>query len=75
MTLTEAEFCISDSRRKLASYSDLAAIEQRDNLLPQIRDEIVRLEIAAQNLPCRSAKIHRLIQAWRRCHNALGARQ
>lgn len=71
MTFIEAEFCINDSRRKLASYSQLVATAKCDNLLAQIREEIVRLEIAAQNLPGRSAKIYRLIQGWRRCHDAL----
>lgn len=73
MTLTEAEICLSDSRRKLASYENLAAQAPRDSVLDQIRQEIVRLELVVQRLPSRSVKIHRLIQAWRRCHTNLWA--
>ena len=71
MTLSEAELHLNNSRHKLAAYGELPATSKREKALEAIREEIVRLEIMAQNLPSRSAKIHRLIQAWRRCHAAL----
>ncbi|WP_108398501.1 hypothetical protein [Devosia submarina] len=71
MTLSEAERHLTNSRNKLASYGELAASTKREKTLEAIREEIVRLEIIAQNLPSRATKIHRLIQAWRRCHAAL----
>ena len=73
MTLSEAELNIADSRRKLAAYGELAHNAKPDIAVQLIRDEIVRLEMAAQALPHRSPKIYRLIQAWRRCHAALWA--
>ncbi|HEY0034934.1 MAG TPA: hypothetical protein VGB81_16850 [Devosia sp.] len=73
MTLSEAELHIADSRRKLATYGEMARDATPDKVLQLIRDEIVRLEMAAQTLPHRGTKIHRLIQAWRRCHSALWA--
>jgi hypothetical protein len=71
MTSSEAELHINSSRNKLAAYGELTATTKRDKALELIREEIVRLEIIAQTLPSRSTKIHRLIQAWRRCHAAL----
>jgi hypothetical protein len=71
MTLTEAEFCINDSRQKLAAFNQIATQAKPDKLLALVREEIVRLELAAQNLPSRAVKIHRLIQAWRKCHAEL----
>lgn len=71
MTFSEAELHLSNSRHKLASYGELTSTTKRDKVLESIREEIVRLEIIAQNLPSRATKIHRLIQDWRRCHAAL----
>jgi hypothetical protein len=71
MTSTEADFHINSSRNKLAAYGELSTTTKREKTLELIREEIVRLEMVAQSLPNRSAKIHRLIQSWRRCHAAL----
>jgi hypothetical protein len=71
MTHSEAELHIADSRRKLAAYGEITRETKHDKILELVRDEIVRLEIAAQKLPNRAAKIHRLIQAWRRCRATL----